>query len=208
MTIEAAFPQGPGHDRRLHVVESDRAVDLDKAAAAVADFLDALGVARDGDGLADTPHRVARAYAEMLTPAPFEVTTFDNDEGYDELVVARAIPFSSLCEHHLLPFAGHAHVGYLPDERLVGLSKLARVVEHFSRRLQVQERLTAQVASWLDRRLRPKGVGVVLEAEHACMSLRGVRSSGAHTVTSALKGLVRDDPRTRAEFLALAGVET
>ena len=183
-------------------------MDIDRAAGAVAEFLDALGVKRDSDGLADTPHRVARAYAEMLTPAPLRVTTLANDEGYDELVVARGIPFASVCEHHLLPFSGVAHVGYLPADRLVGLSKLARVVEHFSHRLQLQERLTEQVASWLDRRVRPKGVGVVLEAEHACMSLRGVRADGARTVTSALKGIVRDDPRTRAVFLALAGVRS
>jgi len=135
---------------------------------------------------------------------PFEATTFSNDEGYDELVVASHIPFCSLCEHHLLPFTGVAHVGYLPGERLVGLSKLVRVVEHFARRLQVQERLTTQVAAWLDDHLAPKGAGVVLEAEHACMTLRGVRALGARTVTSALSGLVRDDDRTRAEFLALA----
>jgi GTP cyclohydrolase I len=180
-------------------------VDVDRAAGAVANLLDALGVDSEAEGLADTPVRVARAFAEMLTPEPFDVTTFPNDEGYDELVVARAIPFASLCEHHLLPFTGHAHVAYLPDERLVGLSKLARVVDHFSRRLQVQERLTAQVANYLQAALAPKGVGVVLEAEHLCMSLRGVKAEGSRTVTSALKGIVRDDPRTRSEFLSLAG---
>ena len=141
----------------------------------------------------------------MLSPETFHITTFSNDEGYDELVVARAIPFASLCEHHLLPFSGFAHVGYLPKERLLGLSKLARVVDHFSRRLQVQERLTAQVANFIAETVQPKGVGVVIEAEHLCMSLRGVRAGGSKTVTSALKGLVRDDPRTRSEFLALAG---
>lgn len=119
--------------------------------------------------------------------------------------MVRAIPFSSLCEHHLLPFAGVAHVGYLPGERLVGLSKLARVVGHYSRRLQVQERLTTQIGDWLAGALRPKGAGVVLEAEHACMSLRGVHANGARTVTSALGGAVRDDERTRAEFFALVG---
>jgi len=180
-------------------------IDLARAACAVSDLLDALGVDRDGESLADTPGRVARAYAELLTSEPFEATTFANDEGYDELVVARSIPFSSLCEHHLLPFAGLAHVGYLPGERLLGLSKLARVVTHFSRRLQVQERLTTQVARWLEETLRPKGVGVVLEAEHACMSLRGVRAAGSVTLTSALAGLVRDDERTRAEFFSLVG---
>jgi GTP cyclohydrolase I len=191
---------------RLHLHRMQEGeVDLDRAAGAVAELLNALGVDPSADGLEDTPDRVAKALAEMLTPEPFDVTTFANDEGYDELVVARAIPFASLCEHHLLPFSGLAYVGYLPDERLVGLSKLARVVDHFSRRLQVQERLTAQVANYLQCTLQPKGVGVVLEAEHLCMSLRGVRADGARTVTSALKGLVRDDPRTRAEFLSLAG---
>ena len=180
-------------------------VDLDKATRAVADLLDALGVDRTADGLAATPARVARAYVEMMSAEHFDVTTFANGEGYDELVVAGAIPFASLCEHHLLPFSGLAHVGYLPDERLLGLSKLARIVDHFSRRLQVQERLTAQVANFIAETVQPKGVGVVLEAEHLCMSLRGVRASGSRTVTSALKGLVRDDPRTRSEFLALAG---
>jgi GTP cyclohydrolase I len=180
-------------------------IDLAAAARAVSDLLDALGLVHDGEGLADTPARVARAYAELLTPEPFEPTTFPNDEGYDELVVARSIPFSSLCEHHLLPFVGVAHVGYLPGERLLGLSKLARVVTHFSRRLQVQERLTTQVTNWLVETLHPKGVGVVLQAEHACMSVRGVRAAGSMTLTSALAGLVRDDERTRAEFFSLVG---
>ena len=195
-------------ERALHlypVPEIDNDIDLDKATRAVADLLDALGVDRTLDGLEATPARVARAYAEMLSSEPFHITTFSNDEGYDELVVARAIPFASLCEHHLLPFSGFAHVGYLPKERLLGLSKLARVVDHFSRRLQVQERLTAQVANFIAETVQPKGVGVVIEAEHLCMSLRGVRAGGSKTVTSALKGIVRDDPRTRSEFLALAG---
>jgi GTP cyclohydrolase IA len=192
--------------RRLATVEvSEGDMDLARATRAVAELLDAFGVDRNSESVVDTPQRVARAYAELLTPEPFEATTFPNDEGYDELVVARSIPFSSLCEHHLLPFTGVAHVGYLPGDRLLGLSKLARVVGHFSRRLQIQERLTTQVADWLAAELRPKGVGVVLEAEHACMSLRGVRATGARTMTSALAGLVRDDERTRAEFFALVG---
>ncbi|MGH9083612.1 MAG: GTP cyclohydrolase I FolE [Acidimicrobiales bacterium] len=181
------------------------AIDLVRATRAVGDLLDALGVRRQDGGLADTPARVARAYAELLTPEPFKATTFPNDEGYDELVVARDIAFCSLCEHHLLPFVGVAHVAYLPGERLLGLSKLARVVGHFSRRLQVQERLTTQVADWITETLRPRGVGVVLQAEHACMSLRGVQARGSSTVTSALAGLVRDDERTRAEFFSLVG---
>ena len=143
--------------------------------------------------------------AELLSPRPFRLTTFPNDEGYDELILTRDIPFQSLCAHHLLPFSGVAHVAYLPGPRLLGLSKLARVVEHFSRRLQVQERLTSQVAAWLDDNLGPKGVGVVMEAGHTCMTIRGVRAPGSRTVTSALHGRVRDDPRTRAEFLALVG---
>src|SRR5215207_8087663 len=120
-----------------------------------------------------------RAAADLLAPEPFRATSFPNDEGYDELIVVRAIPFHSLCMHHLLPFQGVAHVGYLPGERIVGLSKLGRVVEHFARRLQLQERLTTQIADWLERELEPKGVGVVLEAEHMCMSLRGVQKLGA-----------------------------
>src|SRR5687768_6701152 len=154
----------------------------------------------------ETPRRVAAAYAEMLTPRAFNLTTFPNDGGYDELVLARGIPFHSLCQHHMLPFRGVAHVGYLPGERILGLSKLARVVELFARGLQLQERLTTQVAGWLQEHLQPKGVGVVIEAEHLCMSLRGVQAAGATTVTSALHGLMREDPRSRAELLALCGL--
>ena len=193
--------------RHLRAVDDTSApVDLRRASQAVGELLDALGVDWGEAHLADTPTRVARALAEALTPEPFEITTFPNDEGYDELVVATSIPFTSLCEHHLLPFSGVAHVGYLPADRLVGLSKLARVVTHFSRRLQVQERLATQVATWLADQLQPKGVGVVLEAEHSCMTLRGARARGATTVTSALLGTVREDERTRAEFFALAGI--
>ena len=180
-------------------------VDLDAAQRAAADLLDALGVDLTDETLCDTPRRMARMYAELLTPAPFRATTFPNDGGYDELVVATGIPFHALCEHHMLPFVGVAHVGYLPGARIIGLSKLARVVELFARSLQVQERLTTQVAAWLHSHLQPRGVGVVIEAEHMCMSLRGVRKPGARTVTSALHGLVRDDSRTRQEFLALTG---
>ena len=188
----------------LEVVNADDSgVDLARAERAVADLLVAFGVDLTVESLAGTPGRVARAYAEMLSPRGFDLTTFPNDEHYDELVVTRDIPFHSLCEHHLLPFVEVAHVGYLPGERILGLSKLARVVEHFARRLQVQERLTSQVANWLNEQLAPKGVGVVIEAEHLCMSLRGVWANGARTVTTALHGLVRHDERTRGEFLAL-----
>jgi GTP cyclohydrolase I len=177
-------------------------MDYERMESAVADLLHALGVDLTDEHLSDTPRRVAAAYAELLTPLPFEATTFPNDEGYDELVVARSIPFHSLCEHHLLPFVGVAHVGYLPGERIVGLSKLGRVVESFARRLQVQERMTKQIAVWIEENLHPRGVGVVLEAEHLCMSLRGVQKPGTITVTSDLLGLVRDDARTRQEFLS------
>ena len=181
-------------------------IDRAAAARAVRDLLRALGKDPDAEHLADTPRRVAESYAELLTCPPFNATTFANDEGYNELVLARDIPVHSLCEHHLLPFSGIAHVGYLPGDRILGLSKLARVVEMFARDLQVQERLTQQVANWLQDELAPRGVGVVIEAEHLCMSLRGVRATGSRTVTSALHGLVRDDARTRAEFFSLAGV--
>jgi GTP cyclohydrolase IA len=188
----------------LHAVPADPSfVDLGAAEQAAADLLDALGADTSSESLEGTPRRIAAIYAELLNPAPFNATTFPNDGGYDELVVAREIPFHSLCEHHLLPFVGVAHVAYLPGERILGLSKLARVVDYFARSLQVQERLTTQVAGWLQRELEPKGVGVVIEAEHMCMSLRGVQKPGARTVTSALRGLVRDDARTRQEFLAL-----
>lgn len=192
-------------DTRLDRVERAALVDLAAAEQAVADLLVALGEDLGDDDLRDTPRRVAAAYAEMLTPRSFNLTTFPNDEGYNELVLARDIPFHSLCQHHMLPFKGVAHVGYLPGRRILGLSKLARVVEHFSRRLQVQERLTMQVADWLDDQLDPKGVGVVLDAEHLCMTLRGVEASGSKTVTSAVHGLLRDDERSRAEFFALVG---
>jgi GTP cyclohydrolase IA len=181
-----------------------RSVDLLAAERAAGDLLYALGADLSSESLERTPARMAAAYAELLTPEPFDFTTFPNDGGYDELVVARSIPFHSMCEHHLLPFVGVAHVGYLPDDRIIGLSKLARVVERFARALQVQERLTKQVADWLQDELVPKGVGVVLEAEHMCMSLRGVQKPGARTVTSALHGLIRDGARTRQEFLSLA----
>jgi GTP cyclohydrolase I len=187
----------------LHAVESDSGIDLERAEDAARELLVALGEDPSRDGLRDTPRRVAKAYAELLSPQPFNPTTFPNDENYDELVVARDIPFHSLCEHHLLPFHGVAHVGYLPGERIIGLSKLGRVVDLFARRLQVQERLTSEIAAWLDDHLDPKGVGVLIEAEHLCMSLRGVQKAGTLTATSALRGLVRDDARTRQEFLAL-----
>ena len=193
--------------RRLDLVAAPegqgRVIDRDAAERAAAGLLAALGADLQDEQLRDTPQRMVEAYTELLTPEPFRPTTFPNEQGYDELVLVRSIPFHSLCMHHLLPFHGVAHVGYLPGRRIVGLSKLARVVELFARDLQVQERLTMQIADWVAEQLEPKGVGVVLEAEHLCMSLRGVQKFGAKTVTSAQHGLVRDDARTRQEFLAL-----
>jgi len=180
-----------------------RRIDRTAAELAAADLLVALGADLSDEQLRETPRRMAEAYAELLTAEPFSPTTFPNERGYDELVLVRSIPFHSLCMHHLLPFHGVAHVGYLPGARIVGLSKLARVVEFHSRSLQVQEGLTTEIADWVQEQLEPKGVGVVLVAEHLCMSLRGVQKVGTKTVTSALRGLVRDDPRTRQEFLAL-----
>jgi GTP cyclohydrolase I len=182
---------------------SGRVIDRPAAERAAAALLSALGAELAHEELRETPRRMVDAYAELLTPRPFRATTFPNDDGYDELVLVRSIPFHSLCMHHMLPFYGIAHVGYLPGERIVGLSKLGRVVELFARDLQVQERLTTQIADWIQEHLNPKGVGVVLEAEHLCMSLRGVQKFGSTTVTSSLHGSVRDDMRTRQEFLAL-----
>jgi GTP cyclohydrolase I len=191
-------------DTELHAVRGGATINHAAARRAVADLLLALGQDPRSEHTRDTPRRVADAYAELLTPRSFNLTTFRNEEGYDELVLARDIAFSSLCQHHLLPFAGIAHVAYLPGRRILGLSKLARVVELFARDLQVQERLTKQIADWLQQQLHPKGIGVVIEAEHLCMSLRGVQARGSTTVTSALHGLLRDDPSSRAEFFALA----
>jgi GTP cyclohydrolase I len=196
--------RSPSALRVIH--EPGNGVDLVAAERAAEEFLLALGVSLESESLQGTPGRMARAYAELFTPRPFDLTTFPNDEGYDELVLARGIPVRSVCEHHLLPVVGVAHVGYLPGERILGLSKLARIVEHFACRPQVQERLTKQVADWLSDQLDPKGVGVVIEAEHSCMTLRGVQAAGSSTVTSTLLGALREDARSRQEFFALTGV--
>jgi len=188
----------------LRALRSPAAVDLLAAEKAAAALLSSLGVDVETESMHGTPGRMARAYAEMFGPRPFDLTTFPNDEGYDELVLARSIPVQSVCEHHLLPFVGIAHVGYLPGERIVGLSKLARVVDMFARRPQVQERLTQQIANWLRDNLSPRGVGVIVQAEHLCMTIRGVRAGGADTITSALHGHLRSDAAARAEFFALA----
>jgi GTP cyclohydrolase IA len=190
----------------LRALERPAGIDLRAAELAAGQFLEALGISLDTESLRNTPGRMARAYAELFTPRPFEMTTFPNDEDYDELVLARSIPVRSVCEHHLLPFVGIAHVGYLPGDRILGLSKLARIVEHFACRPQVQERLTKQVADWLADQLQPKGIGVVIEARHSCMTQRGVLATESSTVTSTLLGTLRRDPRSRAEFFALTGV--
>lgn len=163
------------------------------------------------EGLVETPLRVARAWREWfsgysLDPDAYLARTFEEVEGYDEMVVLRDIPFESHCEHHLAPIIGKAHVGYLPSGKVVGISKLARVVEAYSRRLQVQEKLTAQIADCIERVLMPRGVGVVIEASHECMTTRGVHTRGVSMVTSTMRGSFRDDARTRAEFLAFVEV--
>ncbi|MFB8145409.1 GTP cyclohydrolase I [Microbacterium sp. NPDC056003] len=190
----------------LHALPVEASIDRDAAMAAVADLLAALGHDPDHGDLAETPRRVADAFLELLTPQPFDMTTFPNEDGYDEPVVVRGIPFVSLCRHHLLPFRGTATVGYLPGERLVGLSKLARVVDHHARGLQVQEALTAQIARTLDAALEPDGVGVVVEAEHLCMSVRGVRSAGATTSTTAFRGSFAHDRRLQRQLLGAGEV--
>jgi GTP cyclohydrolase IA len=193
--------------KTLRVLTPQASVDLPAAQHAVRNLLLALGFDLSDEGLVETPRRVATALAELVTPLPFKMTTFANTERYDQLVLARAIPFHSLCQHHLLPIVGVAHVGYVPADRIVGLSKLARVVDHFARGLQVQERLTTQIANCLRDGLKAKGVGVVLEAEHMCMSLRGVQKPGTKTVTSTLLGTIRHNARAREEFLGLARVQ-
>jgi len=162
------------------------------------------------EGLIDTPSRVARAYGEWfggydLDPEEMLKSTFEEVEGYDEMVVLRDVTFDSFCEHHLAPIIGKAHIAYLPRRRVVGISKMARVLEAYAKRMQIQERLTAQIANLLDRVLQPRGVGVVIEAQHQCMTTRGVHKSGVALVTSRMLGAFRDDAATRREFLSLVG---
>ena len=204
MTQLAIAPADDLARRRRRVVVEPAGVDLERAEAAAAELLTALGIDLRQPGLADTPGRLTHAYAELLDPTAFDLTTFENTEEYDELVLVEDIGVRSLCEHHMLPFVGVAHVGDLPDESVLGLSKFARVVDFFSRRPQTQERLTQQIADCLQHELAPRGVGVVIEAEHTCMTLRGARAVGSRTVTSALLGRLREDAATRSEFLALA----
>jgi GTP cyclohydrolase I len=189
-------------------VSGGSGVDLDRAAAAVRELLIAIGEDPDREGLRATPRRVARAYAETMAglfATPDDVLETSFDEGHDELVLVKDIPLYSTCEHHLVPWHGTAAVGYIPgvDGRITGLSKLARVVDLYARRPQVQERLTSQVADAVMTRLQPRGVIVVVQAEHLCMAMRGVRKPGTTTMTSAVRGIMQTDPRTRAEALSL-----
>ncbi|MEM1013330.1 MAG: GTP cyclohydrolase I FolE [Planctomycetota bacterium] len=181
-------------------------IDYGRISAAVREILLAIGEDPDRDGLKRTPHRVAKAYSEMFAglqeePAKHLETVFDAD--YDEVVLLRDIPFASVCEHHLLPFIGRAHVAYLPKGKVVGLSKLARLVEGFARRPQIQEQLTVQICESLMTALEPKGAAVVVEAVHSCMTMRGVKKTGATMITSSLRGLCRSDARTRSEIMSL-----
>ena len=181
-------------------------VDQPRVQRLIRDLLDAIGEDPDREGLVDTPRRVADMYVELfegLEADPGEHLRVTFEEGHDEMVMVRDIPFTSLCEHHLVPFMGLAHVAYLPgsEGRIAGLSKMARLVEGFARRLQVQERLTTQIVEAMERELQPQGSIVVVEAEHFCMSMRGVKKSGVTTVTSAVRGVFRDDAAYRAEAL-------
>lgn len=183
----------------------DQPIDMKKIEKAVYDILDAIGEDVGREGLRDTPARVARMYKELLggmreNPEHHLESVFT--EKYDEIVLLRDIPFHSLCEHHLLPFIGHAHVAYLPSGKVLGVSKMARIVDSFAKRLQCQERLTGQIADLL-MNLKPMGVAVVIEASHSCMTIRGIKKPGATMVTSALRGLFKKDPRSRNEILSL-----
>jgi GTP cyclohydrolase I len=183
-----------------------KSVDRERIAKAVREILLAVGEDVDREGLRDTPARVARMYEELLggmreNPELHLKSVFT--EEYDEIVLLRDIPFYSLCEHHMLPFIGCAHVAYLPTGRVLGVSKMARIVDSFAKRLQCQERLTGQIADLMMDNLKPQGVAVVIEASHSCMTIRGIKKSGATMVTSALRGLFRSDPRSRNEILSL-----
>jgi GTP cyclohydrolase IA len=177
---------------------------LEEAADLAARLLAALGVDLSAPDLAATPGRMVRALKEMTPPPDFTATDFETTAEPGQLVLVRDIRFVSVCEHHVLPFTGLAHIGYVPRKRIVGLSKVARVVHHCARRLQVQERLTGQIADWVVEHLEPAGVAVLLSAEHTCMTLRGVGAAGSRTTTSSLRGVLLNDPAARAEFMSLA----
>ncbi len=185
-------------------------VDYVRAEAAVRELLLALGEDPDREGLVDTPRRVVAAFAETLGGREVDIPSLLSvgfEEGHDEMVILRDVPFFSTCEHHLIPFHGIAHVGYVPNGRVVGLSKLARLVDAVARRPQLQERLTAQIADMLMETLQPQGAGVAVEAEHLCMQMRGIKKPGSRMLTSAMRGSFREQQETRAEFLSLVGTQ-
>ena len=199
--VSGELPPRSPHDGRPTQAEAE---------SAVRTLLQWAGDDPAREGLLDTPARVARSYRELYAgydtdPRGYLERTFKEVGGYDQLVLLRDIPFVSACEHHMLPVIGRAHVAYLPHQRVVGISKLARVVHGFARRLQIQEKMTAEIGQAIQEVLQPQGVGVVIEAEHSCMTLRGVNTRGSKLVTSWLSGVVRDDMRTRGEFMRLAG---
>ena len=198
--VSGELPPRSSHDGRPSQAEAEDAVRV---------LLRWAGDDPGREGLLDTPKRVAKSYRELYAgyetdPRDYLERTFEEVGGYDQLVVLRDIPFVSACEHHMLPVIGHAHVAYLPRDRVVGISKLARVTHGYARRLQIQEKMTAEIGRAIQEVLNPHGVGVVIEAEHSCMTLRGVNTRGSRLVTSWLSGVVRDDPKTRDEFLSLA----
>jgi GTP cyclohydrolase I len=181
-------------------------IDIERIEIAIKDILEAVGENPNREGLKLTPKRVASMYAELLAGDREDAREYVKSvfkEKCDEVILLRDIPFYSMCEHHLMPFIGRAHVAYLPADFVVGVSKLARIVDCFAKRLQVQERLTAQIADFLNEHLRPQGVAVVLEASHSCMTIRGIKKPGSVMVTSALRGIFKKDPRSRAEVLSL-----
>ena len=196
----------PRQKRGTAAPSERRAIDQERIAAAVREIIEAIGEEPEREGLRQTPHRVAKMYAELfagLTVDPYEILRVGFEERHDEMVILKDIPFYSLCEHHFLPFLGSVHVGYIPNGRVVGLSKLARVVDAFAWRPQLQERLTSQVADCILESLKPDGVAVVVEAEHLCLSFRGVKKPGARVVTSAMRGQFRRSALSRSEFLSL-----
>lgn len=182
-------------------------MDKERIQNAVREILIAVGEDPDREGLLETPKRVANMYEEIfagLTEDPKQHIKLFTEQSNDEMVIVKDIPFYSMCEHHLLPFFGKAHIGYIPsDNKIIGLSKLARIVDNFAKKPQVQERLTSDIADFLNDNLQPKGVAVIMEAEHMCMTMRGARAAGSKTQTSALRGIMRTDAKTRAEVLSL-----
>ena len=209
---DAVAEIAPGNDSEAGP-KAELVVDRDAAEAAVRALIKWIGEDPNREGLKETPDRVVRAFEEFFAgyrddPAEMLKRTFEETGGYDEMIVLRDIDFTSHCEHHMLPIVGRAHVAYLPDKRVVGISKLARIVESYARRLQIQEKMTAEIANTIESVLKPRGVGVIVEAEHQCMTTRGVHKPGVSMVTSHMLGLFRSDAKTRREFLSIIGKPT